>query len=641
MQTNKRFQITKLLFFILFFLILGFSTRVAAETVSGSDITPKPPKVPTVKNQTITLYEGYQPSAIEVENLLKKSKITFQSSNKKIASVNKAGIVTPIALGETNVIVTITQQKVKYSYSVLVTVKAPYFEISSPKEAIFLEKSTKFEATRFGFNSKVKWKLSKKSKQLAELKTVSSTACEIVAHQEGTITLTASWKEQSISLKIILIKGSGELYVLSPETAPYQNKYTNYSSYNQYTKNYYTMRSYLERLDIAGGGTLILKPGTYSMTNTLCIPSNSQLRFQNGVTIKKSSQTGSNALIATRSLFQLVSYRSAAKQGYYKKYNGEKNIQLIGEGNATIDLDYLDTAAIVMAHNSGILIQGITFKNMNTNHFIELDASQDVLIQNNVFSGYLDSTTGLKEAINVDTPDLETRGFNQYWTSYDGTPNLNITIQNNVFENLECAIGTHKYTENKRHKNMTITGNTFQNIKSSAIQMMNWDSPIVTNNSFDTIATEAESTPAIAIKGVYNPTITENTFLNLSNIVEAYPWKNKGYGSIYAVAENKISKENITALGKNYISNVSRNFFMIYPYYNDFKNDIGIYFIEDEYNLTPEISSEEIPTEPTEPTKDEDEPEFPEDVPPEDIIPEDEPSEDPLLDAILDEEEAG
>jgi hypothetical protein len=34
------------------------------------------------------------------------------------------------------------------------------------------------------------------------------------------------------------------------------------------------LRSYLERLEKNGGGKLILKKGTYKITNTLYIPSN-------------------------------------------------------------------------------------------------------------------------------------------------------------------------------------------------------------------------------------------------------------------------------------------------------------------------------------------------------------------------------
>ena len=622
MQSDKTNQTTKIFLLLLFFLLLCFTTKVSAETVSGSDVQPtKPIWIPVVTKQNVTLYTDYKPYTIKISKLLKSSTVSFKSEGKKIASVDKAGQITPRSAGSTKIQVSIKQKGKLYTYTINVTVKDPYFEIISNKEAAYVDASTVFEVKRYGFSSKVKWKLSKDSKAIAKLTTIDSTKCEINALKEGTITLTAYWGELSQTIEVILLNGKGELYVISEETLPYQSKYTNYSGYNQYTKAYYTLRSYLERLDIAGGGTLVVKPGTYTITNTLCIPSNTQIRLKDGVTIKKSYQTGTPSLVATRSLFQMVSYRSASKEGYYKKYNGEKNIQLIGEGNATIDMSSLDTAGIVMAHNSDILIQGISFINMNTNHFIELDASQNVIIQNNVFSGFSDSQTGIKEAINVDTPDKITKGFNQYWTSYDGTPNLNVTIQDNVFENLECAIGTHKYTENKRHKNMVITGNTFTNIKSSAIQMMNWDSPVITKNSFDTVGAEIENCPAITLKGVLNPTVTENTFLNLNSIAEAYPWKNKGNGSIYAITENKISKENVSSLSKNYISNVSRNFFMFYPYYNDFETDIEIYFIEESYNLTPDKPLEDIPDEPEIPEEIDEY--FEDNLPTEDIIPDD------------------
>ena len=41
-----------------------------------------------------------------------------------------------------------------------------------------------------------------------------------------------------------------------------------------------------------------------------------------------------------------------------------------------------------MCHNKNINIDGITFKNMKYGHFIEMDASNNVVVNNCTFTGY-------------------------------------------------------------------------------------------------------------------------------------------------------------------------------------------------------------------------------------------------------------
>ncbi|MGG1574702.1 hypothetical protein [Fictibacillus sp. NRS-1165] len=58
-------------------------------------------------------------------------------------------------------------------------------------------------------------------------------------------------------------------YTVNPSSKTYKGLMMNFSTYNFYTKHYYLIRSYLEQqLEKTGGGTLILKKGTYSISNT-------------------------------------------------------------------------------------------------------------------------------------------------------------------------------------------------------------------------------------------------------------------------------------------------------------------------------------------------------------------------------------
>lgn len=92
-------------------------------------------------------------------------------------------------------------------------------------------------------------------------------------------------------------------YTISPTSAPYQKAFTNYTTYTKNTKHYYLLRSYLEQLEKKGGGTLVLKKGTYSISNTLYIPSNVTIQMKDGVVINKAAKTGTTKMTASKTLF--------------------------------------------------------------------------------------------------------------------------------------------------------------------------------------------------------------------------------------------------------------------------------------------------------------------------------------------------
>lgn len=52
------------------------------------------------------------------------------------------------------------------------------------------------------------------------------------------------------------------------------------------------LRSYLERINYAGGGTLVLAKGTYKVPCVLYLCSNIKIVLRDGAIIKKTSKTG-------------------------------------------------------------------------------------------------------------------------------------------------------------------------------------------------------------------------------------------------------------------------------------------------------------------------------------------------------------
>jgi hypothetical protein len=378
-----------------------------------------------------------------------------------------------------------------------------------------------------------------------------------------------------------IIDTSIKTFTITPTSEPYQNNFINYSTYNTKTKQYYVFRSYLEQLEKLGGGTLTIRAGTYDITNTLYVPSHVTIVFEDGVIIRKSEDTGNADFKPARSIFQLVAPTKSSIDGVYGGYNGETDIHFVGSGSAIIDLNYVqDALGIIFGHNTNVSIKGINFQNMYSGHFIELDASSNRTIENNTFKNAKKSESGMKEAINLDTPDRNTGGFNSNWSNYDCTANKDVLIQNNTFQYLERAIGTHKYSVGKYHENVQILNNTITNTTSDAIRILNWTNPIIKYNVIKMVAGGNGTYRAVLASGVSNPTITGNTFSDVARPIQIMPWKNSDGGSEYAITYNTISSANITAMLKNDLIRVGERFIRINKVYNVFDSNTDKYYYQ-------------------------------------------------------------
>ncbi|MDD4112016.1 MAG: hypothetical protein PHC56_03165 [Herbinix sp.] len=282
---------------------------------------------------------------------------------------------------------------------------------------------------------------------------------------------------------------SKKTYTIKTSSLPYKNKYIKDSNYNDKTKHYYLLRSYLEQLEKDGGGTLTLKKGKYIITNTLYVPSNVEIVIKNGVKLVKGKDTGSKKLKPSSSMFQFIAPSKAGKKSIATKYKGESNISITGEGTAIVDLKYMkDAVGMVLGHNSNITIQGITFQNMYGGNMIKIGASADVTIKDNVFKNHKTSEYKNRPAINIEVPDSKTKTFSYTWSKSDKYVNRNIDIEGNIFSNLESAIGTLKYTEGKYNKNIRIIDNDISDINYQAIRIINWEDLNIEKNEFSDIS---------------------------------------------------------------------------------------------------------------------------------------------------------
>lgn len=350
--------------------------------------------------------------------------------------------------------------------------------------------------------------------------------------------------------------GQAKTYTISPKTKPCDNT-VHAEAYNKKTKNYWTIRSYLRKIERQKGGTLVLKKGTYKISNTLYVSSNTHVILKDGAVLKKTKTTGSKKMPAASSMFQFIRDSKAQKKGVYGKHNGEKNITFTGEGKATIDLCGLkmgnkDVIGIIMGHNQNVTIENITFKNMRYGHLIELDASKKVSIKNCTFTGHKASGKNNKEAINLDTPDKKRDGFKSEWSKKDGTSNNGISITGCTFSNLEVGVGTHQYTGNSYHTNVVISNCTFRKDQ-TAIRVLNWENATITQNTITDITPNDRYPYAFFMAGVKGINFSYNTFRNCGthggtrNSKQLLQfWCNTGYGAnqtVYMPTTSSITKE--------------------------------------------------------------------------------------------------
>ncbi len=343
-------------------------------------------------------------------------------------------------------------------------------------------------------------------------------------------------------------------FTVGPKTT-IKKGYRNSQDFNKYTKQYFVLRTYLEKIEKKGGGVLTLKKGTYKISSTLFVPSNVTIKFKNGVKIVKLNKTGKARFKPAESIFHVVDSRigrSKKKKAY--GYDCAKNVKFIGSGKVTIDLKYIKEAkAILAAHCQNVEIRGIRFLHMNVGHFLEVDATKNLTVSNCRFSGVAKKSPYTKEAINLDTPDPLTGGLGIYWSSLDRTPNQNVLIENCQFTNLQRGIGTHKYSqrmvngkwaENCYHENITIRNNTFTNMKNTGIFMINWKNVNCSDNSFK------KSALCVNFRGVQQPFVFSHNKYTDSTLTQTFTgdkknlyymgYKSPGKGSEYSPIYNDL-----------------------------------------------------------------------------------------------------
>lgn len=337
-------------------------------------------------------------------------------------------------------------------------------------------------------------------------------------------------------------KVSAKTYTIGPNSKPLRGFNTNANNHG-----YFLIRSYMQKFE-HGGGTLVLKKGTYKVSNALFVPSNTTIKFKSGVKIIKTKGNST-------SLFQFLADSKYGRKNVTKKHNGEHNIKFLGSGKVVFDLKNLsykgNEIGIVMGNNKNVTIKGITFKNNKKGHMIEMDGCKNVKIQKCKFLNMKDNSYRNKEAINLDTNDKKTGGFSQDWSKKDKTPNENVLVEGCTFKNLVRALGTHRYSKGKFHKKIRFIDNKVEKVK-TPVGIINWKNSTVKGNTFTNCKANSRYNYTFLFAGARNITFTNNTMKNCKayDLVKYYASYQTSQGE-YPATTSKLTKANLKDLENN------------------------------------------------------------------------------------------
>ncbi len=212
---------------------------------------------------------------------------------------------------------------------------------------------------------------------------------------------------------------------------------------------------------VKDGGTVYFPDGTYLISAALIFYSNQHLKFSDNAVILRSDKSEP----ITRYL--LASYSEPEWSGY----DGTHDVVISGgifDGNEKLTEK---STLVNTVHCRNIRIENCRFRHCSQWHFIEINSTENAVIEGCVFDGY--SYTSINENLLNELVQLDLSRDGSYGPVYncdgtlidfskDDTVCCNIEIKNCIFK---CAgfpaIGHHG---DCAHRNIKISGNVFDGI---------------------------------------------------------------------------------------------------------------------------------------------------------------------------------
>ena len=275
--------------------------------------------------------------------------------------------------------------------------------------------------------------------------------------------------------------------------------------------------------------TVLFKNGDYKL-NTCIIYSNTNIILSNKTNLIHimnsyyNPDTGSNKDIP---ILFLNSKPFDANDSNITSYNGRSNIRFIG-GNLDCQSGFL------FNHGKNILIEKVKFKNIKSDHAIQIGGCKNVIIKDCEFEGML-NTSDNRQYVEMIQIDWLTSSAEPYWVSgsniFDGTINDGIIIENCRFKKgndnygyLKTCIGSHSSDGVNKNKNITIKNCEFNDFEYGGVVIDKMINVTLYNNNF---YTSSSQTP-IQI------TNSKNVYIDQTNKI------NGGGRGIYCIDSNNI-----------------------------------------------------------------------------------------------------
>lgn len=209
---------------------------------------------------------------------------------------------------------------------------------------------------------------------------------------------------------------------------------------------------------------IVVKPGTYTISTGFKIWSNTYLCME-GVTFRQAKGVSANML--------KVGDGSGGEKGY-----SYKNITLYG---GIWDQNNNSITAVKAAHIENFTVENQVFKNAKNSHFMEAAGVNGFYLKGCKFVDQIhEKNSGISvcEAVQLDI--LVDGHFSGY--SYEDLTNQNIVVENCTFNNVSRGFGSHTSILNSSVDHVQIINNKFDNIKSAAISIVNFQNCTITGN---------------------------------------------------------------------------------------------------------------------------------------------------------------
>lgn len=263
--------------------------------------------------------------------------------------------------------------------------------------------------------------------------------------------------------------------------------------------------------------TVKVPAGTYYISDTIFISSNTKLVLDKKTVIKKSSSS------KTPVAYMLRCAGNPAKRGCTSGgYSDSANITISG---GTWDADFVkcndDSSGSVFSfsHTTNLTVSGVTIRNCYGTHLIELSAAKKVTIKGCELYGFKSADPKTeKEAIQLDVCHDEK--LMPSGAPYDDTPCTKITISKCSIHDYPRAIGSHIMVDRIYHKSIKIANNNIYNISGAAVYGCNYVSLTISKNTIKNVGcaiqlksdTDVSAAKRERLKGVKAMSLSKSGF---------------------------------------------------------------------------------------------------------------------------------